>query len=71
MAPNPARTGRISADLFRACYPPVTFLMSANYLPAMLLFRTQRRFLINHLETKVFRRIIKARIASEQREKGG
>jgi hypothetical protein len=56
--------------LFAACYLPVTALLSANYLPVMVLFRARRRFLINHLKTNGFRRILKARIAPKQGEKG-
>jgi len=37
----------------------------------MLLFRARRRFLINRLKTNGFRRILEARIAPEQGEKGG
>jgi hypothetical protein len=70
MAPHPAYTGQIRADLFRACYSPVTSLISANYLPVKVLFRGQRRFLTNHLKTKDFLRILKAGIAPEQGEKG-
>jgi hypothetical protein len=36
----------------------------------MVLFRAQRRFLTNHLKANGFRRILKARIAPEQGEKG-
>jgi hypothetical protein len=36
----------------------------------MLLFCVRRRFLINPLETNGFRRILEARIASEQGETG-
>jgi hypothetical protein len=71
MAPHPAFTGRIMADLFSTCYLPVTSLLSANYLPVILLFCVQRLFLTNHLKTNGFRRIIAARIAPEQGEKGG
>jgi hypothetical protein len=37
----------------------------------MVLFRARPRFLINHLKTSGFRRILEARIAPEQGEKGG
>jgi hypothetical protein len=57
--------------LFSACYLPVTCLLSANYLPVMVLFRAPRLFLTNHLKTNGFQRIIEARIAPEQGEKGG
>jgi hypothetical protein len=56
--------------LFRACYGPVTSLLSANYLPVMVLFRALRRFSVNHRKTNGFLRILKAGIASEQGEKG-
>ena len=60
-----------AARLFCACYLPVISLLSANYLPVMVLFCARRVFLINHLKTNVFRRIIEARTAPEQGEKGG
>jgi hypothetical protein len=69
-APLPASTGRIARRLFRACYGPVTSLLSANYLPVMVLFRALRRFSVNHRKTNGFLRILKAGIASEQGEKG-
>jgi len=37
----------------------------------MLLFRVRLRFLTNSLKTNGFRRILEARIAPEQGEKGG
>jgi hypothetical protein len=37
----------------------------------MLLFCAQRRFLLSHLKINGFLRILKARIAPEQGEKGG
>jgi hypothetical protein len=57
--------------LTQACYLPVISLLSANYLPVMVLFRARRRFSINPLKTNGFRRILEARIAPEQGEKGG
>ena len=36
----------------------------------MVLFRARRRFLTNHLKTNGFRRLLEARIAPEQGEKG-
>jgi hypothetical protein len=71
MTPHPAWAARITADLFSSCYLPVASLISANYLPVMVLFRAQRYFLTNDLETKGFRRIPEVGIASEQGEKGG
>ncbi len=57
--------------LFSACYLPDISLLSANYLPVMVLFCARGRFLINHLKTNGFLRILEARIAPEQGEKGG
>jgi hypothetical protein len=57
--------------LFSTCYLPVTSLLSANYLPVMLLFCARRRFLINPLKANDFLRILEARIAPKQGEKGG
>jgi hypothetical protein len=45
-------------------------LLSPNYLPVILLFCARQRFLINHLKTKGFCEQSRARIASEQGEKG-
>jgi hypothetical protein len=70
MAPHPARTGRIARRLFSNCHLPVASLVSANYLPVILLFRTRRRILTNLLKTINFRLILKARITPEQGETG-
>jgi hypothetical protein len=70
MAPQLAKTFRIAARLFRACYAPVTFLITANYLPVMVLFDASRRSFIKYLKTNGFRRFFEARIAPEQGEKG-
>ena len=57
--------------LFSTCYLPDTSLLWPNYLPVMLLFRVQRPFLTNPLETNSFRRILEAGTAPEQGEKEG
>jgi hypothetical protein len=62
---------RIASGLFRACYCPVTSLITANYLPVILLFRARRRFLLKQLKTNGFLRILEAKTASEQGEKEG
>jgi len=61
----------ITVRLFCACYLPVSFLISANYLPVMVLFCARRLLLINHLKTNGFMRIMEARSAPEQGEKEG
>jgi len=57
--------------LFSTCYLPDTSLLWPIYLPVMLLFCAQRRFLANRLKTNDFRRILKAGTAPEQGEKAG
>jgi hypothetical protein len=65
----PCLNRRIAACLFRACYCPVTSLITANYLPVILLFRARRRILTKQLKTNGFMLILKAKTAPEQGEK--
>jgi hypothetical protein len=61
----------MASRLFRACYRPVTSLITANYLPVIRLFRARRRFLLKQLKTNGFRRILEAKTGPEQGEKEG
>ena len=53
-----------------SCSSPVISLLSANYLPVILLFRARRRFSINRLKTNGFWEKSRPRIAPNSEKNG-